>query len=56
MPEPSQVALDAARYYNVADPLTLCDVCGEDRGHHDVSKNNRLIPCESDGEEGLKAQ
>ena len=28
-----------------------CPVCGCDRGDHDISKNNRLIPCESDGEE-----
>ena len=28
----------------------LCDICGCDRGHHEVSKRNYLIPCESDGE------
>lgn len=33
-----------------ADPLDLCDICGDDRGDHDVSHRNRLIPCESDGE------
>ena len=27
-----------------------CPKCGHNRGHHDVSKRNRLIPCESDGE------
>ena len=27
-----------------------CDHCGSDRGSHDVSDRNRLIPCESDGE------
>ena len=27
-----------------------CDICGCDRGHHEVSKRNYLIPCESDGE------
>ena len=27
-----------------------CPHCGFDRGDHDVSDRNRLIPCESDGE------
>ena len=27
-----------------------CPHCGFDRGDHDVSDGNRLIPCESDGE------
>ena len=27
-----------------------CDVCGSDRGHHDISKRGRLMPCESDDE------
>ena len=27
-----------------------CPKCGCNRGNHDVSKRNRLIPCESDGE------
>ena len=49
LPVPSEVAIDAAAEYG-GDPLDLCDVCGEDRGHHDVSERNRLIPCESDGE------
>ena len=48
-PIPSQVAIDAAEEHG-GDPLNLCDVCGSDRGDHDVSDRNRLIPCESDGE------
>ena len=28
-----------------------CPKCGINRGKHDVSKHNRLIPCESDGED-----
>jgi len=28
-----------------------CPKCGINRGKHDVSKRNRLIPCESDGED-----
>ena len=27
-----------------------CPHCGDDRGAHDISDRNRLIPCESDGE------
>jgi len=27
-----------------------CPHCGFDRGDHDISDRNRLIPCESDGE------
>ena len=27
-----------------------CPHCGDDRGDHDISDRNRLIPCESDGE------
>lgn len=50
--QPSEVAVRAALEYGIEDPLTLCDICGEDRGQHFVSKRNRLIPCESDGEEG----
>ena len=32
------------------DIETDCPSCGCDRGKHDVSKRNFLIPCESDGE------
>ena len=46
---PSQIAIDAAQQYG-GDPLDYCDICGEDRADHDVSKRNYLIPCESDGE------
>ena len=28
-----------------------CPICGINRGKHDVSKRNYLIPCESDGED-----
>jgi hypothetical protein len=46
---PSQIALDAARWYG-KDPLDMCDVCGEDRGDHATSARGALVPCESDGE------
>ena len=45
----SEVAIDAAAASG-GDPRDLCDICGSDRGDHDVSERNRLIPCESDGE------
>ena len=46
---PSQIAIDAANEHG-GDALAYCDICGCDRGHHEVSKRNYLIPCESDGE------
>ena len=51
---PSQIAIDAAQQYG-GDPLDYCDICGQDRGDHDVSKRNYLIPCESDGDEDQTA-
>ena len=35
---------------DAADIEYDCPKCGCNRGNHDVSKRNRLIPCESDGE------
>ena len=35
---------------DAADIEYDCPKCGFDRGNHEVSKRNRLIPCESDGE------
>ena len=46
---PSQIAIDCANEYG-GNPEDLCNFCGVDRCDHDVSKRNRLIPCESDGE------
>jgi len=36
--------------YNLRIEEDNCPHCGDDRGDHDISDRNRLIPCESDGE------
>jgi hypothetical protein len=49
VPQPSQIAIDAAAQ-NGGDPLDLCDICGIDRGHHDLHETEDgqtyLLPCE----------
>jgi hypothetical protein len=35
---------------SIYDDEDNCPHCGTDRGDHEISDRNRLIPCESDGE------